>query len=187
MAPRGRRLDVGVADPLMQAAPYGTSVTRLPRGRRAFRTHSRLDLLLLLATLGLIACSLYTISTATTDDIPGSPNYFVIRQAAYVGVGLVLMLIVSRIDYSRLREWKAGLYAADDRLIVVVCAVGAVDARIPALRSSCRFFQLPDLRAGQGAADPRAVGLRGRPHAAARRPRDHQPRSCCWRSSRRCW
>ena len=40
-----------------------------------------LDPLLLLATLGLTAASLYIVGTATQDDIPGDPNYYVTRQA----------------------------------------------------------------------------------------------------------
>ena len=85
----------------------------------------RLDPLLLLATLGLVACSLYTIATATTGDIDGSPYYFLTRQAAYFGVGIVLMLILSRVDYSRFREWKAGIYVAMIGSILLVMAVGA--------------------------------------------------------------
>ncbi len=46
---------------------------------------------------------------------PATPTSSSIRQALYVAVGLVLMLAISRIDYSRLREWKAGLYGAADR------------------------------------------------------------------------
>ena len=38
---------------------------------------------MLLATLGLIAASIYTVGTATQDDIKGDPNYFVYRQAGY--------------------------------------------------------------------------------------------------------
>ena len=36
----------------------------------------RLDPLLLLATLGLIAAGVYVVGTATQDDIPGDPNYY---------------------------------------------------------------------------------------------------------------
>src|SRR5919202_4580084 len=92
----------------MQASPYGTSVKGF-REAQAPR-FIRIDVLLLLAVIGLVACSLYTIGTATHDDIPGSPYHFVIRQAAYAVVGLVLMSLMSRFDYSRLREWRAGLY-----------------------------------------------------------------------------
>ena len=84
----------------------------------------RIDPLMLLATLGIIGASLYTIATATQDDIAGSPNYFVYRQAAYAGVGLVLMFLLSRFDYSRLREWKLGIYGFMIASILLVYVLG---------------------------------------------------------------
>lgn len=91
------------------------TATSLGTGVREFRDRSgagllRIDGLLLVAVLGLVACSLYTIATATGDDAPGSPHHFVYRQAAFFAVGLVLMLALSRLDYTRLREWKLPLY-----------------------------------------------------------------------------
>ena len=83
-----------------------------------------LDPLLLLATVGLAAASLYTVATATQDDIPGDPNYYLTRQAGYVGVGLLLMLLISRFDYSRLREWKLGVYGLMIGSILLVYALG---------------------------------------------------------------
>jgi rod shape determining protein RodA len=71
----------------------------------------RIDPLMLIATIGLIAASLYTLGTATQDDIRGDPNYFVYRQSGYAAIGFVLMLLMTRFDYSRLREWKLGIYA----------------------------------------------------------------------------
>jgi rod shape determining protein RodA len=84
----------------------------------------RFDPLMLLATVGLVAASVYTIGTATQDDIPGDPNYFVYRQAAYAGVGFVLMLLMTRFDYSRLREWKLGIYGFMIVSILLVYALG---------------------------------------------------------------
>ena len=83
-----------------------------------------LDPLLLLATLGLAAASLYTVATATQDDIAGDPHYYLTRQAGYVGVGIVLMLLISRFDYSRLREWKLGVYGLMIGSILLVYALG---------------------------------------------------------------
>src|SRR5688500_1150559 len=108
----------------MHATPFGTSV-------RGFRDAAqprfvRIDPLLTVAILGLVLCSIYTIGTATQDDVSGSKWYFVYRQAAYMGVGLVLMLLLSRFDYSRLREWKAGLYGVMIAAILVVYALGSV-------------------------------------------------------------
>ena len=84
----------------------------------------RIDPLLLLATLGLVAASLYTVRIGTTGDVPGQPNYYLYRQLAYVGVGLVLMLLLSRFDYSRLRDWKFGVYGLMIVSILAVYALG---------------------------------------------------------------
>jgi len=70
----------------------------------------RIDLALLAAILGLTACSLYTIAAATRDDVAGSPYHFLYRQIAFVAVGLILMFALSRLDYSRLRQWRIPLY-----------------------------------------------------------------------------
>ena len=105
-------------------------------------------MLLLLAVLGLVACSLYTIASATKDDIPGDPNYFVTRQAAYAAVGLVLMLVLSRIDYSRLREWRIGLYWLHDRRDRRVFAAGSV-TRGSKRAIELGFFQLQTSELGK--------------------------------------
>jgi rod shape determining protein RodA len=83
----------------------------------------RLDPLLLLATLGLVACSLVALNGATQNDIAGDPNYYVYRQAAYAAVGLVLMYGVSRIDYSRLRELRYPVYGLLLGIILLVLGV----------------------------------------------------------------
>lgn len=95
------------------------------------------DPLLLLATVGLIVCSLITLDGATSEDIPGSPNYFVNRQAIFAGVGLVGMIVLSRIDYSRLRELTWGLYGL---LIVSILAVFALGT---STRGATLAIQLP--------------------------------------------
>jgi rod shape determining protein RodA len=82
------------------------------------------DPLLLLAAVGLIACSVYVIGTATADDIEGQRYYYVYRQAAYGIVGIALMMLLSRFDYSRAREWKAGLYVTMIGAILVTYALG---------------------------------------------------------------
>jgi rod shape determining protein RodA len=88
----------------------------------------RIDPLLLFATVALVACGVYLVGTATQDDIPGNENYYVYRQAGYAAVGIVLMLLLSRFDYSRIREWKGGLYTLMIGAILLVYVVG-VSAR----------------------------------------------------------
>jgi rod shape determining protein RodA len=85
----------------------------------------RLDPLLLLATLGLVACSLVALKGATQNDIQGDPHYYVIRQGIYAGVGLVLMYALSRLDYSRLRELRYPVYGVMLGLLVLVLGIAA--------------------------------------------------------------
>jgi rod shape determining protein RodA len=107
----------------MPGQSLGTSVKqfRQPEVRWA---GFRLDLLLLFAALALVACSVYVIGGATEDDIPGDPRYYLIRQAVYAVIGIALMLLVARFDYSRMREWKFGLYGVMIAAILLVIALG---------------------------------------------------------------
>jgi rod shape determining protein RodA len=86
----------------------------------------RLDPLLLLATVGLVATSLIALNSATANDIPGDPDYYVLRQGIYAGVGVVLMYAASRIDYSRLRELRYPVYGLLLLLILIVLAIAGV-------------------------------------------------------------
>jgi rod shape determining protein RodA len=86
----------------------------------------RLDPLLLLATVGLVASSLIALNSATANDIPGDPDYYVLRQGIYAGVGIVLMYAASRLDYSRLRELRYPIYGLLLLLILVVLAIAGV-------------------------------------------------------------
>src|SRR4051812_34616415 len=123
----------------METASYGSSVQRFEESHQApsLASFFRFDALLLLAGAGLIGCSIFVLSAATQDDVAGSPLYYVIRQSVYGGVGIVMMLALSRFDYSRLRELKLGLYAAMIGLILLVYALGA------AARGSQRWIELP--------------------------------------------
>jgi rod shape determining protein RodA len=107
----------------MHATPLGATV-------REFRDRSgpslvRIDVLLLAAVLGLTACSLYAIGAATRDDIAGSPNHFLYRQAVFAAIGIVAMLSIARLDYTRLREWKLQIYATLIGGILIVVALGS--------------------------------------------------------------
>ena len=97
----------------------------------------RIDPLLFIAAVGLIACSVYVVGNATQDDIAGNPNYYLVRQAAYGAVGIVFMIVLARIDYSRFREWRWGIYGTMLALIFLVLAVGS------AAKGSQRWIPLP--------------------------------------------
>ena len=121
----------------MQSAVLDTPA-REPGDQRA--RLPRLDPLLLLATLGLIACSIYTIWTATAGDVEGSPYYYVIRQSIYAAAGFILMLAAATFDYSRLRELKMGIYAA------MIASIALVFVVATATRGSRRWIELPFFR-----------------------------------------
>ncbi|HET6547048.1 MAG TPA: rod shape-determining protein RodA [Solirubrobacter sp.] len=97
----------------------------------------RLDPLLLLASLGLVACSLVVLKGATDDDVTGDPLYYVKRQGIYAIVGLLLMYGVSRLDYSRLREWRYPVYG------LLLGSTLAVLALATATRGAKSWIPLP--------------------------------------------
>src|SRR5919204_5215980 len=122
----------------MSATPYGATVKGFREEERpAPIALLRIDPLLFLATAGLVGFGLYTIYTATNTDIPGSPYYYVVRQGVYGGVGALLMLIVSRFDYSRLREWRWGIYGLLILTILMTLGLGT------ATRGSKRWISFP--------------------------------------------
>jgi rod shape determining protein RodA len=83
-----------------------------------------LDPLLTLAVVGLGLCSIFTLRYATSQDVAGQPTYYVTRQEIYLVVGLVLMLAVSRFDYSRLRQLKYIVYGVLILSILAVLGLG---------------------------------------------------------------
>src|SRR5436190_2569054 len=105
--------------------------------RPRLRSWLQLDPLLLVASVALVGVGSYVVGTATTGDIPGNPNYYLTRQIAYGAVGLVLMLLMARFDYSRLREWKLGVYGVTIGLILMTLALGT------ATRGSKRWIDVP--------------------------------------------
>jgi rod shape determining protein RodA len=124
--------------------PYGTSVKGFsepqPRAAGRIGVLANMDWLLVVAAIGLIAFSVSTSGTATEGDIAGSPYFYVVRQSLYGGVGIVLMLLFARFDYSRLREMKIGLYGLMIGTILLVFALAT------ATRGSKRWIDFPFFR-----------------------------------------
>jgi len=121
----------------MSAIPSVTPIRaadELPRVRTRVLTLA--DPLLALAALGLVACSLITLRGATRTTVPGHPMYYVERQAVYAAVGIVLAVLLARIDYSRLREYKVGMYGLLIALNILVFAM-------PRTRGAHRWIPLP--------------------------------------------
>jgi rod shape determining protein RodA len=102
---------------------------------RAFRMP--LDPVLVLAVIGLGVCSVVTLAAATRDLVPGQPHYYVDRQATYLLVGSLFMLVLSRLDYAHLRQLKNGIY------VLLMLGILAVLGLGHAARGSQRAINLP--------------------------------------------
>lgn len=96
-----------------------------------------MDPVLIVSTIALVSFSVFTLAQATQDDIPGSPMYFVERQAVYGVLGIIAMFALTRIDYSRFRELRVGIYTFLCASISLVIVFGF------SARGSRRAFDLP--------------------------------------------
>ncbi|HWC08816.1 MAG TPA: rod shape-determining protein RodA [Solirubrobacterales bacterium] len=96
-----------------------------------------LDWPLACAAVGLVAFSVFTLGQATPHDVPGSPGYYVDRQLIYALLGVIGMLALARIDYSRFRELRVGIYTFLCVSIALVFVFGF------AALGSRRSFDLP--------------------------------------------
>lgn len=92
---------------------------------------------LLSATLGLFAASLFTLHQASGESIALAPEKYVSRQAVYGLAGMVAMVAISRVDYSRFRELRVGLYTFLCGSIFAVFAFGVTS------RGSTQSLELP--------------------------------------------
>lgn len=99
-----------------------------------------LDHLMLAASTGLIAFSVFTLASAGRHEIDGRPLYFATRQGVYALVGIALMIVICRLDYTRLRDLRVSIYTAMIGSIVAVLLLGT------AVRGSNRWIELLDFR-----------------------------------------
>ena len=98
---------------------------------------AHMDWPLAFAAVALVGFSVLTLGQATRHDVPGSPNYYLERQAIYAVLGLIGMFLLTRIDYSRFRELRVGLYTFLCVSVALVFVFGF------AARGSRRAFELP--------------------------------------------
>jgi rod shape determining protein RodA len=98
---------------------------------------AHMDWPLAFAAVGLVAFSILTLGQATSHDVPGDPGYYVDRQTLYAIFGVIGMLLLTRIDYSRFRELRVGIYTFLCASVALVFVFGF------AARGSRRAFELP--------------------------------------------
>jgi rod shape determining protein RodA len=96
-----------------------------------------LDGVMLAASVGLIAFSVFTLESASRHEVAADPLYFVVRQSIYGFLGIALMIVVSHLDYTRLQELRVSIYALMVGSIAFVLLIGT------AIRGSNRWIELP--------------------------------------------
>jgi rod shape determining protein RodA len=118
------------AKPSLTIAPHRSRVVEVLNLRN-------LDGIMLAAAVGLIAFSVFTLESASRHEVAADPLYFVVRQSIYGVLGIAVMIAVSHIDYTRLRELRVSIYAFMVGSIAFVLLVGT------AIRGSNRWIELP--------------------------------------------
>jgi rod shape determining protein RodA len=100
----------------------------------------RLDWWLLGATVALLAFGLWAISGITAHDIPGSSNYYVVRQEIYAAVGCIGFLAVLLIEPQIYRRYKLWIFGCTTGVMLLVLVGGTVS------RHSKRWLDLGPFR-----------------------------------------
>ena len=95
-----------------------------------------LDYLLLLAVAGIVAYGLWILGAVTREDVSGDADYFVLRQAISIGVGVLVLAVAAAVDPDLWRRHRVLLFGAVLVLMVIVFAIG------PSVRGSRRWIDL---------------------------------------------
>ncbi len=100
------------------------------------------DFILFITVILLLAFGVVMVLSASApyaDSIMGSSYYYVIRQAIFAGVGIVAMLIISKIDYK--------IYKKFYKIAYVLAILALISVAIPGIGSEAkgakRWIELP--------------------------------------------
>jgi rod shape determining protein RodA len=102
---------------------------RRARARRRLEVEAgaiarRFDWILFGAVAALVLYGLHLVGGITRDDVAGSPDYYVIRQALYAAAGGVGMVALSLVDPELYRRYWRQLYAVVLILLFLVIPLG---------------------------------------------------------------
>ena len=96
----------------------------------------RVDWLLLGSIGALVAYGVYSIHGITGHDVAGNPNYYVVRQIAFVCVGAVAMVVAALIDPDYFHRFGRVIYGGTILLMAFIFVAG------PVTRGSRRWIDL---------------------------------------------
>ncbi len=86
----------------------------------------RLDYVLLGVMAALIAYGLWVLGAVSRNDVPGEPDYYVIRQAINVALGATVFAAVTFLSPESYRRFQKPLYAAALFLLTIVFVADAI-------------------------------------------------------------
>ena len=86
----------------------------------------RLDWLLLGAVGSLLGFGLWAIGGITAHDIPGDPNYFLMRQSVYATLGCVGLVAALFVDPDYYRRYRQPIFIGTAGVMLLVLLVGTV-------------------------------------------------------------
>lgn len=82
------------------------------------------DVWLILAVFALSAMSLFVLSEATRQAVPGQPLYFVKHQIEAIIAGVIVMIALMNIPIEKWREWRRPIYGLALVALMVVLVHG---------------------------------------------------------------
>jgi cell division protein FtsW len=98
--------------------------------QRTYKTGSthKVDYLLIVIIAALLIVGLMMVYSATFAlgyQLHGQPTYFFIRQALWMGIGLIAMIITAMIEYHTWRRWSIPIMAGALLLLGLVLVIGS--------------------------------------------------------------
>jgi cell division protein FtsW len=98
--------------------------------QRTYKTESshKYDYLLIVIIAALLIVGLMMVYSATFAlgyQLYGQPTYFFIRQALWMGIGLLAMIITAMIEYHTWRKWSIPIMAGALLLLGLVLVIGS--------------------------------------------------------------
>jgi rod shape determining protein RodA len=84
-----------------------------------------LDWLLLFAVAAISTFSIFVVGKTTEDDIPGDARFYMDRQILFTVMGVVLMVVATRLNIDRLARWSWALWGGLLGSLAVVYVVGS--------------------------------------------------------------
>ena len=95
----------------------------------------RLDFVLLAAVAGLVAYGLWVLGAVSRNDVPGDPDYYVVRQSINVALGAGGLCVVAAVNPEVYRRYRKAIYVA---LLVGLLVVFVTDA----IRGTQRWIEI---------------------------------------------